>query len=53
MTQNKKTITESKHMIFDIMIWFCYFCKKIVFFLGLAHDGDPIIVEVGPKNGNF
>ena len=29
------------------MFWFCYFCKKIVFVLGMAH-GDPII-EVGKK----
>ena len=29
------------------MFWFCYFYKKIVFVLGMAH-GDPII-EVGKK----
>ena len=35
------------------MIWFCYFCKKIVLFvLGVVH-GYAIFAKVGPKNGNF
>ena len=32
------------------MIWFWYFCKKIVFYFGVAH-GDPIFTQVGTKNG--
>ena len=35
------------------MIWFCYLCKKLCFpLLGVAH-GDPILSQVGLKNGNF
>ena len=35
------------------MIWFCYFCKKIVLFiLGVAHE-YAIFAKVGPKNGNL
>ena len=30
------------------MIWFCCFCKKTFFVLGVA-DSDPFFMQVGPK----
>ena len=58
-TQNRKTlITQPKHVwikqkVFE-SLWSDFVIpeKKKKFCLGVAH-GDPIIVEIGSKNGNF
>ena len=34
------------------MICFCYFCKKIVFISGVAHN-DPFYVQIGPQKTIF
>ena len=57
ITQNWETfITQTKHMIFDkiksfwkLMIWFCYFCKKIVFFFWVWPMRTPILHKFSQK----